>query len=99
MEPVLEAGTVDLLGEEIGRGNLDEDKKGGVRALADLGGEADVGDGLDEADEGGFSLGTFWAASSVKVCSLGEVGGRNCITIWRDLVVDNKVDATIGASS
>lgn len=68
MQPVLQAGAVDMLSEEVRRGDLGEDEEGVGGAVADLGGEADLGEGLDELDEGGFCLGALWG---LLVRSLG----------------------------
>lgn len=59
VEPVLQTGAVDVLGEEVWGGNLDKDEEGGVEPVADFGSEADLGESFDELYEGGLGLGAL----------------------------------------
>ncbi len=68
VEPVLDAGAVDLGVQEGGGGELEEEQEGGGGAAwADFGCEAGLGEEGDELGEGGFCFGGFWRE--------GEKGG------------------------
>jgi hypothetical protein len=59
VQPVGKAGAVDLLREEIGGSDLDEDEEGVVVAVTNFGGQTNSGEGLDELDKAGFSFCAF----------------------------------------
>lgn len=59
MKPVLKTSTVDLLGEEVGGRDLDQNEERVLVAMADFYGEADGSEGLDKLDEPGFGSGAF----------------------------------------
>jgi hypothetical protein len=59
----LQARAVCLVAEELVGGDLDEDEDGGRVAVADLGGQADAREGLNELDEAGFGFGSFYMRS------------------------------------
>lgn len=92
VKPVAKAGAVDLLREEVGGCDLDKDEEGFVFSMANFGGQADGGEGLDELYKACLSFVAF-CGGALGYCRRGRMAGGELITCCRDLVVNDKVDA------